>query len=348
MKKRILIDSLYINQGGGLHLLKYLINELSENRVYFFLLADVRCKSELEGVNNILFLNATLKERKAFYINHKDVFSRVLCFANIPPQIKLDCPVYTYFHNINLLTLEETNGIKAWVKQYLKRFVFRYFKSNTDYWIVQTENTSNELVIHLKEKPYRVLVLPFFELPQELKELPVKMPKNMRNDYVYIGDYYHGAKGHDELLDAWEILYSKGVKKNLHLTIDFSQIEICKRIESMRERGISIINHGTISFRDVIKVYGLSKATVYPSHNESLGLGIIEAITAGCDVIGADLPYMNSICSPSLVFKPYSAASIIDAVLEYEKKSSKESSLMISNHMDEMVRLLTNNELSLK
>ena len=96
-----------------------------------------------------------------------------------------------------------------------------------------------------------------------------------------------------------------------------------------------------MSFKQVIELYGMSKAIVYPSHNESLGLGIVEALVAGCDVIGANLPYIHSICHPSVVFDPYNPESIADAIEEYEKEENHKSVLTIYNHIDELIELLS-------
>jgi len=340
MKRGVLIDSLYINHGGGLHLLHYLIDKLQEKDIEFFLLADKRCIGDFGNVKDKLFLPASLRERKRFYKKNRESFDCIVCFANLPPQIRITVPVFTYFHNINLLTLQESSGIRSWVTQYLKRLFFRSYKNNTDYWVVQTDNTSNELQLHLRENMSRILVMPFFDLPSALEELAIHVPKEHRCDYVFVGDYYGGAKGHNELLDAWEILHARGVKPNLHLTIDVSHREVCHRIDNLKKKGVSIINHGTIPFGDVIKLYSMSKATIYPSHNESLGLGIIEAVTAGCDVIGANLPYLHSICFPSGVFDPYSSLSIADAVYEYENNMADPSKLKISNHIDDFINLV--------
>ncbi|MDE7125477.1 MAG: hypothetical protein K2O12_03230, partial [Muribaculaceae bacterium] len=73
------------------------------------------------------------------------------------------------------------------------------------------------------------------------------------------------------------------------------------------------------------------------------GLGIIEAVEAGCDVIGADLPYMHSVCKPSAVFEPYSSESIVSAVLDYEKKKSKtDTSLKIKDEIQSFISFLEN------
>ena len=101
-----------------------------------------------------------------------------------------------------------------------------------------------------------------------------------------------------------------------------------------------MINHGVIPFNEVFDLYKQSKAIIYPSHNESLGLGIVEAITAGCDVIGSDLPFLHSICKPSQVFDSFSAESIADAVMKYEQGGTQKSELTIYNHIDELIELL--------
>ncbi len=337
-KPEILIDSLYINRGGGLHLLEYLVAALQKKDISFFLLLDCRCQNRFESVKQKLVVKASLFNRKHFYIQHSDSFSSVFCFGNIPPQLKLNVPTYTYFHNINLLTLQESNGYVEYIKQYLKRCVFKYYKDNTDYWLVQTPNTANELVKNLNEKEEKVLLFPFYDLPIKLRALSTIQE---RADYAFVGDYYNGAKGHNELLDAWEILYKNGINLTLHLTVDKVHTVVNDRINKLISSGVHIINHGIISFDNVIEIYSRSKAIVYPSHNESLGLGVIEAITAGCDVVGADLPYIHSVCKPSIVFKPYSGESIASAVQTYEKGCSVKTELLINNRIDELIELIS-------
>lgn len=334
----ILLDALYINNSGGLRLLQYLVKSLTKEGAVFHLLADIRCLGLFDGVD-VEYMSASLVSRKRYYINNRNAFTLVLCFGNIPPPITMDVPVYTYFHNINLLTLKEAKSLKIKLTSWLKRCVFKYYKKNTNYWLVQTLNTQNELVKNLHEELSRIKLMPFYELPNELKDLSDKIN---RNDYVFVSAYLE-AKGHKELLDAWRILHNDGIDVVLHLTVDYIHTEYCNEIIKAQQEGVKIINHGKIPFSEVVKLYGQSKATIYPSHNESLGLGIIEALTAGCDVIGADLPYIYSICKPSCVFDPYSSTSIADAVKAYEKDTKTPSKLLISNKISEMVGLMLKN-----
>lgn len=332
----LLIDSLYINNSGGLRLLEYMIFELQRRDVNFYLLADARCHGMFDGCKHVRYMKASLWERKKFYKAKRKSFSSVLCFGNIPAPVKLDVPVYTYFHNINLLTLSEAHSIKVKAVSWLKREVFKYYKENTDYWLVQTTNTAKELVNHLGETKVRVKLMPFYELPEGVAEI-AKQPHG--DDYVFVAVHVPG-KGHEDLLEAWRILHKKRVDKTLHLTVQ-NDSPLVDKIKEAQNEGVKVVNHGIIPFQEVFGLYKQSKAIIYPSHNESLGLGIVEAITAGCDVIGSDLPFLHSICKPSGVFNPYSAESIANAVMEYEKGDSEKSELTIYNHIDELIELLT-------
>lgn len=335
---QILIDSLYINTGGGVRLLEYLVQELIKRHIDFYLLADARCYGKFDSCRHVRYMKASLWERKKFYKNKAATFSSVLCFGNIPAPIKLDVPVYTYFHNINLLTLTETDSISNKMKSWMKRQVFRHYKNNTDYWFVQTENTANELIKHLDEKEERIKLMPFFEIPTAFEKLA---DVQHGNDYVFVSDYT-GAKGHEELLEAWRMLHQNGIDNTLHLTVHEQNIHFIRMIEDAQRDGVNVINHGFIPFEEIADLYKKSKAIIYPSHNESLGLGIVEAITAGCDVIGADLPYIHTICIPSGVFNPYSVESIANAVTEYEKGSAPKSKLLIRNQINELIDLVVN------
>lgn len=331
----LLIDSLYINNSGGLRLLEYLVLELQRRGVNFYLLADSRCHGKFDGCKHVRYMKASLWERKRFYNAKRKAFSSVLCFGNIPAPIKMDVPVYTYFHNINLLTLAEAYSVKVKAISWLKREVFKHYSKNTDYWLVQTSNTAKELVKQLGESPERVKLMPFYELPEGVAEI-AKHPHG--EDYVFVAVHVPG-KGHEELLEAWRILHQNGIDKTLHLTVQ-NESPFVDKIKEVQNEGVNVVNHGVIPFKEVFDLYKHSKAIVYPSHNESLGLGIVEAITAGCDVIGSDLPFLHSICKPSFVFNPYSVESIAEAVVAYEKGESEKSELTIYNHIKELINLL--------
>lgn len=333
--KPILIDALHICMGGGLMILDYLVDSLLESKVNFSLLKDIRCPklSSEDKIQSITVLPSDIKIRKSYYHEHQNDFSAVLCFGNIPPAIRLNVPVHTYLHNVSLLRIPADYGTVKKVKSYFKRRYIKHFSCNTDTWIVQTDNTASLVREKLAERDQPIEVFPFFRIPKDIN----RTKKERREDYVFIGDYT-SAKGHEYLVDAWEKLYQRGFNCTLHLTV--SEPKFIKVIDSAISRGVKICNHGKISFDKVIELYNKSKAIVYPSLNESLGLGIVEALKAGCDVIGCNLPYMNSICIPSVVFEPYSSDSIVDAVLKYESGEVNKSNLKIGDKVTDFIKYL--------
>lgn len=329
----LLIDSLYVNMGGAKGLLDYLCCSLIERGVEFVLLKDERC-GRLgceDAIQKVIVMRADLKERKAFYKLHKADFLCVFCFGNVPPPMKLLVPVYTYFHNINMLTIADCFSMKQCILFWIKRAFIRSLKRNTDEWFVQTSNTANELEKHLGVPSEKVKLYPFYKLPS--------FPKfeGKRSDYVFVGEY-SGSKGHDELLEAWRILHERGVNSVLHLTVTGDTF--LKKIKEAIDNGVQIINHGYIPFGQLAQLYIQSKATIYPSYNESFGLGLVEAMEAGCDVIAADRPFVHSICRPSEVFDPSSPQSIADAVIRYEDNRSPKTEKTVENRIDEMIMKL--------
>jgi glycosyltransferase involved in cell wall biosynthesis len=330
----LLLDALYINQGGGLRLLKYLVRSLQEKKFEFHLLADKRCRGLFDHIANVEYADASICNRYKYYKAHQNTYSKVFCLGNVPPPIRLPIKVYTYLQNINLLNLDGCVSNKRRALTWFKRSIVILLKNNTDLWIVQTDNTRHELMHHLQESESKVKVVPFYDVPKSSEG------NGKKSDYIYISGFNFGNKGHYELIEAWKILHERGYDLKLHLTIDKKE-EMLKEIKTRYDLNeLHIDNHGIISYDKVQNLYLQSKATVYPSRNESLGLGIIEAINNGCDVIGSDLPFVYDVCNPSEVFNQSSPMSIADAVERYENGNSPKSELLVENKISELIDIL--------
>lgn len=335
--KPILIDALYINSGGALTVLNRLIEGLAGSKVAFVLIKDIRCKPLQfeQNAQKVITMKPSIGSRFLYYLHNKEKFHSVLCMGNVPPPIKLACHVSTYFHNISLLEPASTYSKRRRILFYLKKKFISYLSANTNDWIVQTWNTENILKRHLKDKEKRMLIFPIYSIPDDFARLATITD---RHDYLFIGDYTF-SKGHDVLIEAWEKLYDMGLSVNLHLTVNRRPAteNFYKKMEEKIKKGVPIINHGFVPFSEVSDLYGNAKAIVYPSLTESLGLGVVEGITAGCDVIVSDLDYAHSICLPSEVFDPNSAESIKQAIIRYEEGLSLQSKLTIKDCCEELI-----------
>lgn len=334
IKKMILIDSLYVNNSGGLVLLQYLVSILENRKYNTFYLIDERCGLKFLHIpdNRKCVMKASMYLRYKWYKKNINRFTKVLCFGNIPPPITVNSDVFTYFHNINLLNIPSSEQLKVKILSRFKRLIFRYLKKNTTKWVVQTENTKKELLRNLKEDESRVKILPFYNIVGSFKE------NDKRNGFIYASNYTV-QKNFEFVVSCWEALAGIGFVEPLHLTLSNAPSSLIDMIRNANKNGANIINHGKISQVDLFKEYNESKAIIYAATNESLGLCLIEAYANGCDIIAPDLPYISSICIPSETFKLNSQKSFIDAVLNYSKNGHK-SQLMIKNNIDELLYLL--------
>jgi len=336
----LLVDALYLNSPGGLTLLKYLYKELAQRGITSFFLLDKRTENYFSYFlePKITFLESTLVNRKQFYLQHKNDFSGVLCFSNIPPPIPLSIPSYTLFHNVLLLQDCRYLPFKSRILLYLKRQFIFFLRNNSKIWIVQTVFMKELLMTKLRIPSTNVEVLPFFCLSEQINPLiSTKSP----NSFIFPSTGL-SHKNHFVLLKTWELLHQEGHNFELHLTIPETDYKLIKLISNLKAKGLKILNHGIITQRELLTLYRSSEYLVYPSLNESFGLPLIEAIQQNCKVIAADLPYSKETIIPTAKFNPYQPSSLKNAILKVtsQKDSEKKSVIIIENKIEYFIELI--------
>src|SRR5580698_295974 len=129
----VLIDALFINKGGGAVLLQYLIEKILAHpqKDDFFFVLDPRFQKPDALTKNYTVINNKISARIAFYKQNKERFSKVLCFANTPPPIRLQATVYTYFQNQKLLEAPKQKFNPKFFKLYLKYLFVKRYNKNT-------------------------------------------------------------------------------------------------------------------------------------------------------------------------------------------------------------------------
>ena len=336
----LLVDTLYLTSPGGIVLLKYLQKNLSEKGINAYYLIDKRIENNFSQCPTIekSFLESSMKNRKQFYLEHKNDFSKILCFSNIPPPIPLIVPVYTFFHNVLLLQDCSYLPIKSRIFTFLKRQLIFYYKTNSNTWIVQTEFMKQLLIKKMRIPRKHVEVMPFY---CKLNQMISSVSSKKSNSFIYPSTGI-GHKNHIVLLKAWELLYEAGFNFELHLTIPETDVKLIQLMTVMKSKGINIQNHGIIEQHELFTLYQSCEYLVYPSLNESFGLPLIEAIQQNCKVIAADLPYSKETIQPTSNFNPYRPFSLKNAILDaVSQKDNEKKSLIISeNRIDSFIELL--------
>lgn len=333
----ILVDSLHINNSGGKILLDYLVEQLEKEGFNVFYLFDGRCKNDFYHIPNSrkLFLKASLITRFKFYRKNKHKFKTVLCFGNLPPLIRLDAVVYTYFHQKLFLEIPKEIPIKDKIIYQIKALVLNLLQKNTDFCIVQTQTMKNSF---LKKMPRigngAVLIIPFYP---SIKNTCIESRGEDSFVYVSSGAKY---KNHFNLIEAFCSFYDLKKRGELHLTIGKNFNDLNSVIEIRIKEGYPIINHGYVPRAELGMIYGKASFLIYPSLSESFGLGIVEAIENGCSIIGADLPYTYAVCKPSLVFDPNDIGSISDSFKLALTEEVNSTQQLVFNEIDNLLALL--------
>ncbi len=335
----ILIDALHINNSGGKILLNYLIKSIEQSKLEVFYLLDDRITADCSDIDNnkVLYLKANFINRFLFYIKNKNTFQKVFCFANISPPIKLKAKIYTYLHQRLFLKIPKELNLKFKVVLFIKSKIAKYLSSNTDFWIVQTKLMKYDLInCYEINAPEKVKIYPFYPpLLSNTQELIIRK----KNIFLYVSTY-NPHKNFENLLLGFKLFYDKNKVGELHLTLSENSGPILIEIDKLISEGYPIINHGFVDREKLATMYNNSEFIVYPSLSESFGLGIIEGIENGCNVIGANLPYTTAVCVPSLLFNPYSVDSIADALELAVFTKTKKTEQLVFNEINNLLNLI--------
>lgn len=337
----ILIDALYINNGGGKVLLDYLIKSIENTELHVCYLLDSRVENKIQSIkstNRIVYLESTFIKRSKFYFENRRKFKLVFCFGNIPPFFKSDANVFTYFHNLLYLNIPKEFTLIEKIKFQLKINILKQVKKNSSFWLVQSNIIKENLQTKFKISPDKVQVLPFYEHFSCIQE-DIKREKA---SFIYVSN---GTphKNHERLIEVFCQFYDLHKIGKLVLTINEDYPIIKELILFKLNKGYPIENIGYVDRKTLQNNYLKSEYLIFPSLAESFGLGLIEAIECGCKVIGADLPYTYEVCEPSLVFNPLETESILKAFEKSLNDNIKPTVPIVKNNINLMINLLKDN-----
>lgn len=333
----ILIDAIYINNGGGKVLLDYLIEELEKTDLNIYYLIDDRIHKTytIKQTNSINYLNSGFFSRMFFYKKHSVNFSKILILGNIPAPINVKhAIVYTYFHNSILIDVPKEFTLLDKLKYVLKVHILKRFSRNTNFWLLQSETLSNQFTKRFKQES-KISILPFYP---SIKK-PIEKIFRTRNTFLYVSNA-QSNKNHARLIEAFCKAYDTIGKGKLTVTVDNNFPNIVDLINVAVEKGYPIENIGFVD-RDVLaKKYMESEYVIFPSLTESFGLGLIEGVELGCKIIAADLPYTYAVVIPTLVFDPRDINSISNTICKAIDGDLQDSSLKVSNEIAGIIKAL--------
>ena len=266
-------------------------------------------------------VKATILDRflaELWLFNCANIKDTVLCFGNLPPLFKLPSFTVVYLQNRYLVEGITLKGFSVQVRLriMLERIWFSVGAESVNQIIVQTKTMKTLLFKRFRNK-VPIVISPFLESPVGFsrKLSNATSATNYEYDFVYVASG-EPHKNHLALINAWNILADEGLYPKLCLTLSNEHIsDLFNKFEFSNE--VKIHNAGVLSHKDVLLLYQKSKAMIYPSKYESLGLPLIEARKLGLPILAAELDYVRDLIDPEQTFDPESPASIARAVKRF-------------------------------
>lgn len=335
----ILIDSIYINQGGGLVLLKRIIEIIpEEQRQKFSLLLDARIQNSVKipgGFNEVVYLEPSFSKRRSWYADHTVNFKVVFALGNVPPPAKAkNHKIYTYCAQLFMFDrsmLEGRMKVRQWIRTTVIKALYKYSRSMA---VAQTESMANRFFNQWKFSRDRVKLFPIFQPPNLSEDQKADSSKKHKiTCLTYVYDY----KGHYDLLEALKSFDDSFISK-FQFTIDRSSIDE-SRVDPRVLEKVNFI--GQLPHEEVMKEIRESKFVVHPSKAESFGLVLVECAEIGVPIICPDLPYVNDVISGAYIYKNNHIESMVDVIgLVEESHNLRIPTLVVEDKTEEFISFL--------
>lgn len=248
--------------------------------------------------------------------------ARVLCMGSLPPLLAHQGEQIVFVQNRYLVEDLSLEGfplavrlrieIERWWLRSRSRYVSRF--------VVQTNVMRKLLQGSLKGE---ALVIPFVEGRAEPEERSGREPEE-KYDFLYVASG-EPHKNHRCLIEAWVKLADRGKFPSLCLTIDRRRFpSLSAWIDGVAgQHGLNVVMVGESPHTEVEGLYRSSRALVFPSRYESLGLPLIEAVERGLPVLASKADYVGELLDGADTFDPGSADSIAQAVAQFPFRQSR-------------------------
>ena len=205
--------------------------------------------------------------------------------------------------------------LKLKIRVSLEKLLLRLCINNVDEIVVQTL-TMKDIMKSFRINKFKgkIRILPFKNLEEQLANFSLRESES----FLYVaGPDPH--KNHKNLLKAWKLLDSEGIRPKLYLTIDddssVSEYNYIKTFIDENKLNVSIKSR--LNRQDLLGYFSKVSALIYPSVFEAYGLPLIEAQKFNLPIIASELDYVRDLIDPNESFDPHSPRSISRSVKRF-------------------------------
>lgn len=329
-----------VNYGGGLILLKDLVENLNKKKIDYTISLDSRLIKEkfIKEIKSKKFVNPSLNSRIFFdlkLIKIKNKYDKFIFFGNLGPLFFKFQNSFLFIQNRFLIDsnsyLKELNT-KNFLRIILERLWLKISIKNVSKVIVQTYTMKKLLIKNFRINENDIIIKTFHShIPSNTKHKKTKYI-----DCLVITSL-EKHKNIDNLISALIILSCEyNFRPKLKLIIGGSNKENSK-IQNISNLIIKYKLNISLSFsknhKYVMNSLRSSKSLLFVSKLESLGLPLLEARSLSIPVIAPELDFIRDIVNPHQTFDPNSPISISRSIMRFFKIKYD---LNMNNNFDEI------------
>lgn len=336
----MIIEATQTFSPGNVELLVYLLNKIEEKKVETTVYLGHDLVFNKLSEYNYRYLKLEKSSGLQTIARFTERRENVLFFCSYPPIVKNKNSI-VYFHSAffsNPFKFLKDKKLSKKIKftRLIVHYLIKFFNRKVDYFYCQTSEIEKEL--NNQFKGIRVKKMPFYN-DSELKKISYEKANNFEFDFFYPAtpDIH---KNFFNLFEAIKIVVLKRQVK-LCVTIHPKATQYIEEIEKVNRylNYEAIVNVGRVEKSKVLELFINSKALIFPSLEESLGLPLIEAAFISCPIIGSNLPYIYDVVENPIVFDPFDSKDIADKMTrfldgEYDNNIQKNK---IENKVDEII-----------
>lgn len=319
-KFNLIIFAPNIKVGGGLVLLKALINQMPQNlNVLYILNESLKNTFKLDTVR---FVSSSLLGRIKAEILVKKLSRQsenVFCFHGSPTLFATKCRQSIYIQNALLIEpiIKKSYSINTRVRLWVESALLKLKLHDMACCYVQTITMKKRLIRFCENKNLQVPNILIKPLMPNFNEQYKAESLDKEIDFIYPADH-QPHKNLENLFLAWEMLAENGIRPCLVVTLDDNTFQTLKKTIRFEEMRVNILNYGVTNYENMQKLYQKAKVLIFPSLLESFGLPLMEASQMGLEILASDKDFVYDVCNPTDTFDPDSVQSIVSAVKRFK------------------------------
>ena len=198
---------------------------------------------------------------------------------------------------------------------FFRSLKFFLFNNNVDKWVVFSKYAKEDLMnIIKKEKIYNENII--FEVKK-------KKNRKLKYDFIYPASG-ESHKNHKNLLKAFVILAKLRIFPKLLITLNKEDLRKLNFNYYVNKFNLKITNKPEKNREKFLKNYYRSKALIFPSNTETLGLPLIEAKKFKIDILASNKNFSKEYTSKKRLFNPKDPEDIANTIIRYlQNKKNK-------------------------